>query len=70
MKFELSEKEKENYIAFTQEMEKKYSSEEGYCGALGGFYKISFVMTSIGNMVIVSTIKGDEADITDWDNFG
>ncbi len=70
MNFSLSKKEKENYIAFVEEMEKKYSDEERYCGAAGGFYKITFTMTGLGNIVTVSTIKGDERDITDWDNFG
>jgi hypothetical protein len=50
-------------------MEEKYTEEEKYCGAAGGFYSISFVLTGLGNVVIASTIKGDERNITDWDLF-
>jgi hypothetical protein len=70
MKFELSEKEVENFNKFREEMDAKYTDEEQYCGAAGGFYKISFIMTGLGDIVIASTIKGDEKDITDWDLFG
>ncbi len=69
MKFELSDKEIENYENFQKTMEEKYTYDERYCGAVGGFYKITFVPTGLGNIVIASTIKGDEEDITDYDLF-
>lgn len=69
MKFELSNKEVENWKNFQLDMEKKYSVDERYCGAAGGFYQISFTPTGIGTIVTATTIKGDERDITDWDLF-
>ena len=48
-------------------MQEKYTEEERYCGAIGGFYTISFSPTGLGNMVSVKTLKGDEEDITDFD---
>ena len=69
MNFELSEKEIENFENFKKEMNEKYSSDEQYCGAIGGFYKITFIPTGLGNIVIAGTINGDETDITDYDLF-
>lgn len=69
MKFKLSDKEIENYKNFQDKMDMKYSNDEQYCGAVGGFYKLSFIPTGLGNIVIVNTIKGDEEDITDYDLF-
>ncbi len=69
MKFELSEKEIENFKEFQKEMDEKYTDEEQYCGAAGGFYSITFNLTGLGDIVTASTIKGDEKDITDWDLF-
>ncbi len=69
MKFELSNKEVESYRNFQKKMDEKYTADEQYCGAAGGFYKISFIPTGLGNIVIASTIKGDEENITDFDLF-
>jgi tRNA G37 N-methylase TrmD len=69
MKFELSKVELWNWRNFQQEMEEKYVEEEKYCGAAGGFYKITFIPTGLGVIVEASTIKGDVRDITDWDLF-
>lgn len=69
MNFELSPKEIKNYKKFRKEMDKKYSDEDQYCGAIGGFFSITFTPTGLGNIITVTTIKGDSEDITDYDLF-
>jgi len=67
--FELSDKEIEKWHNFQKKMNKKYSDKQRDCGAIGGFFEISFIPTGLGNIVIAKTALGDENDITDYDLF-
>lgn len=69
-KFLLNENELKKAKDFKKRMEKKYSYEEKYCGAVGGFYTFCFTPTGIGTVVVIKTELGDEENITDFELFG